>query len=236
MFVFLDCMHYKWKNCPVAWQGDFGDRDGKKSIILEAIADGSLHIWYAFFGIPGSNNDLNVLDRSPLMHNMLTSEARDMHFMVNGVEYNRYYLLVDGIYPPWSCFVQTIHLPPDKKRAYFSSRQEAVRKDVERCFGVLQARFAIIKNPSRHWNVDFISNIMFTCCILYNMILEDEQDVEGLEDIIAELQQDAEPLNRGLSFQELLAGTIELENRDTHFNLRGDLIEHLWRLKGLNMA
>jgi hypothetical protein len=170
------------------------------------------------------------------MHNMLTSEARDMHFMVNGVEYNRYYLLVDGIYPPWSCFVQTIHLPPDKKRAYFSSRQEAVRKDVERCFGVLQARFAIIKNPSRHWNVDFISNIMFTCCILYNMILEDEQDVEGLEDIIAELQQDAEPLNRGLSFQELLAGTIELENRDTHFNLRGDLIEHLWRLKGLNMA
>jgi hypothetical protein len=109
-------------------------------------------------------------------------------------------------------------------------------KDVERCFGVLQARFAIIKNPSRHWNVDFISNIMFTCCILHNMILENEQDVEGLEDIIAELQQDTEPLNRGLSFQELLAGTIELENRDTHFNLRGDLIEHLWRLKGLNMA
>jgi hypothetical protein len=214
----------------------FSRQGREKSIILEAIAYRSLHIWHVFFDTPGSNNDLNVLDRSPLMHNMLTSEARDMHFMVNGVEYNRYYLLVDGIYPPWSCFVQTIHLPPDKKRAYFSSRQEAVRKDVERCFGVLQARFAIIKNPSRHWNVDFISNIMFTCCILYNMILEDEQDVEGLEDIIAELQQDAEPLNRGLSFQELLVGTIELENRDTHFNLRGDLIEHLWRLKGLNMA
>jgi hypothetical protein len=39
MFASLDCMHYEWKNCPVAWQGDFGDRDGKKSIILEAIAD-----------------------------------------------------------------------------------------------------------------------------------------------------------------------------------------------------
>jgi hypothetical protein len=202
-------MYYEWKICPIAWQGDFGDRDGKKSIILEAIADGSLHIWHAFFGIPGSNNS---------------------------VEYNRYYLLANGIYPPWPCFVQTIHLPPDEKRAYFASRQEAVRKDVERCFEVLQARFAIIKNPSRHWNVDFISNIMFTCCILHNMILEDEQDVEGLEDIIAELQQDAEPLNRGLSFQELLAGSIELENSDTYFNLRSDLIEHLWRLKGLNMA
>jgi hypothetical protein len=109
-------------------------------------------------------------------------------------------------------------------------------KDVERWFGILQARFAIIRNLSRHWNLDFISSIMFTCCILHNMIVEDEQDIEGLQDIITELQQDVPPLRRGLSFQELLAGTIELENRDTHFNLRGDLMEHLWKLKGLNMA
>jgi hypothetical protein len=144
MFASLDCMHYEWKNCPVAWQGDFGDRSGNKSIILEAVANSSLHIWHVFFGLPGSNNDLNVLDRSPLVHNMLTSEAIDFHFVVNGCEYNRYYLLTDGIYPPWSCFVQTIHEATDEKRKHFSSRQEAMRKDVERCFGVLQARFAII--------------------------------------------------------------------------------------------
>jgi hypothetical protein len=44
MFASFDCMHYEWKNCPVAWQGNFGDKDGKKSIILEAVADASLHI------------------------------------------------------------------------------------------------------------------------------------------------------------------------------------------------
>jgi len=33
MFGSLDCMHYEWKNCPVAWQGDFRDQDGKISII-----------------------------------------------------------------------------------------------------------------------------------------------------------------------------------------------------------
>lgn len=115
--------------------------------ILEAVADESLHIWHVFFGLPGSNNDLNVLDRSPLIHNMLTSEARDMHFVVNGCDYDRYYLLTDGIYPEWSCFVQSIHLPQDEKRIHFAERQEAVRKDVERCFGVLQARFAILQNP-----------------------------------------------------------------------------------------
>ena len=122
MFASLDCMHYEWKNCPVAWQGDYGDREGKKSIILEAIADSNLHIWHAFFGLPGSNNDVNVLDRSPLVHNMLSSEAHDMHFVVNGRHYNRYYLLTDGIYPPWSCFVQSIHLPQDEKWSYFASK------------------------------------------------------------------------------------------------------------------
>jgi hypothetical protein len=149
MFASLDCMHYEWKNCPVAWQGDYGDRDGDKSIILEAIANQSLHIWHVFFGLPRSNNDINVLDRFPLIHNMLTIETTDMRFVVNGVEYNCYYLLADGIYPQWSCFVQTIHEPSDEKRAHFAKRQEACRKDLERCFGVLQARFAIIQNPCR---------------------------------------------------------------------------------------
>jgi hypothetical protein len=85
MFALLNCMHYEWKNCPVAWQGDYGDRDGDKSIILEAIVDQSLQIWHVFFCLSGSNNDINVLDRFLLIHNMLTSEAIDMCFVVNGV-------------------------------------------------------------------------------------------------------------------------------------------------------
>ena len=71
MFASLDCMYYEWKSCPVAWEGDFGDKDGKKSIILEAIADQSLYIWHIFFGLPSSNNDVNVLDHSPLVHDIL---------------------------------------------------------------------------------------------------------------------------------------------------------------------
>ena len=84
IFGSLDCMHYEWKNCPLAWQGDFGDRDGKNSIILEAMADQSLYIWYIYFGLPGSNNDLNVLDQSPLIHDLLSGTACDMTFELNG--------------------------------------------------------------------------------------------------------------------------------------------------------
>jgi hypothetical protein len=149
MFASLDCMHYVWNNCPVAWQGDFGDKDGNMSIILEAIANRDLHSWHIFSGLPGSNNDLNVLDRSSLIHNMLTSEARDMSFQVNESNYDHYYLLTDGIYPEWACFIQSIHEPQDEKMTYFAERQEAVRKDVERCVGVLQARFVILPNSSQ---------------------------------------------------------------------------------------
>ena len=232
MFASLDCMHYEWKNCPVAWQGDYGDREGKRSIILEAVADQSLHIWHVFFGLPGSNNDLNVLDRSPLIHDMLVGEATNMTFEVNGQEYDRYYLLADGIYPPWSCFVQSIHQPDDEKRKHFASRQEACRKDVERCFGVLQARFAIVRNPCRQWSLDTIADIMFLCCILHNMILEDESDVPGLENVLGNAAVDNVPMQRGITLDQFTTRTAEIENADTHYALRGDLIEHLWALKG----
>jgi hypothetical protein len=68
------------------------------------------------------------------------------------------------------------------------------------------------------------------------MILEDEAGVEGLEDILGDLPDDAPPLQRGLTFDDLVQGQIELENADTHYELRGDLIEHLWAFKGANLA
>jgi hypothetical protein len=85
--------------------------------------------------MPGSNNDVNVLDRSPLVTNMLRGPSEDLIFTVNGKQYSQYYLLVDGIYPQWSCFVQTIHSAQDEKRAHYSKMQESTRKDIERCFG-----------------------------------------------------------------------------------------------------
>ena len=77
-----------------------------------------------------------------------------------------------------------------------------------------------------------IADIMFACCIFHNMIIDDEHDVPGLENIIAAEFGGNMPLRRGLSFEELAIHTCEIENRDTHYGLRGGLIEHLWALKG----
>lgn len=56
------------------------------------------------------------------------------------------YLLADGIYPNWPIFVKPLHHPGNYDEAYFTKRQEDVRKDIERFFGVLQARFCVLRS------------------------------------------------------------------------------------------
>jgi hypothetical protein len=72
---------------------------------LEAIANQSLWICHAYFGMLGSNNDINVLDRSPLVFNMLQVVGDDIHVVLDGTTYPRYYLLANNIYSKWAYFV-----------------------------------------------------------------------------------------------------------------------------------
>ena len=58
-----DCMHWEWKNCSAAWKGKYttGFKGKHPTMILEAVVDYRLWIWHAYFGVAGSNNDINVL-------------------------------------------------------------------------------------------------------------------------------------------------------------------------------
>ncbi|KAM5573625.1 hypothetical protein ABKV19_013256 [Rosa sericea] len=173
----LDCMHWQWKNCPVGWQGNFSGKSKKPTIVLEAVAGPDTWIWHAFFGIPGAQNDITVLGRSPLFDAVTADEAPELNYYVNGTPYEFGYYLVDGIYPKWVTLVQSIKHPENDAEVYFSTKQEAYRKDVERAFGILQARFAIIRQPVRGWEQrESLSTIMLACIILHNMIVEDERD------------------------------------------------------------
>ena len=230
MFGSLDYMHWVWKNCLVAWQGQFQDQDKNRSIILEVIADQSLWIWHAFFGSPGGNNDINVLDNSPFLLNMLRGASHDISFEVNRHVYPRYYLLTDGIYPAWACFVQPIHEHVGEMKEHFAKCQEGARKDVERAFGVLQARWEIIKNPVRQWDLGIIENIMLACIIMHNMIFEDEKGL-SLEPF-ADWGLPIETTPIPFSFRDLIDATREVKIFESHFALRNDLIDHLWMFKG----
>jgi len=71
----LDCMHWKWKNYPSAWQGQYSGYLHEPTIILEVVASQDLCIWHGFFGLPGSLNDINVLHHSPLFAKLAEGEA-----------------------------------------------------------------------------------------------------------------------------------------------------------------
>ena len=172
----IDCMHWRWKNCPAAWKGMYSGHVREPTIILEAVASYDLWIWHAFFSMPGSHNDINVLERSFIFTELAQGRAPPVNYTINGNNYSMGYYLADGIYPKWQTFVKTIPSPQGNKKKNFVKAQEAARKDVERAFGVLQQRFAIIRGPSRMFKVKELANIMKACVILHNMIIEDERD------------------------------------------------------------
>nr|XP_017217026.1 PREDICTED: uncharacterized protein LOC108194578 [Daucus carota subsp. sativus] len=96
----IDCMHWQLKNCPKAWKGMFmSGHKGVATIILEAVASSDLWIRHAFFGVAGSNNDINVLDRSPIFDEVLQDHAPEVNYTINENNYNVGYYLTDGIYP-----------------------------------------------------------------------------------------------------------------------------------------
>ena len=43
----------------------------KSTVVLEAVASYNKWIWHAFFGVTGSNNDINILARSPLFNDVV---------------------------------------------------------------------------------------------------------------------------------------------------------------------
>ena len=112
---------------------------------------------------------------------MSRGETPQVSYEVQNRHYGQCYYLVDGIYPKWASFVQAIKNPRTSQTKHFTRMQEAYRKDVERAFGILQVRWAIIRGPARGWSKENLQFIMMTCIILHNMIVEDEHDEDAAE-------------------------------------------------------
>jgi secreted protein with Ig-like and vWFA domain len=133
--------------------------------------------WHVFFGIPSSLNDLNVLDMSATMEAVLKGKSLpNLEYVVNGNTYTTPNYLADGIYPAWTMFIKTLKHSLSTKDKRSSMKQEAVRKDIERAFGVLVARFHILKQHSLPRNRNEILMIMKACVIMHNMIVEARRD------------------------------------------------------------
>ncbi|KAK9986990.1 hypothetical protein SO802_031941 [Lithocarpus litseifolius] len=164
--------------------------------------------------------------------------SRLVHYSINGHNYTMGYYLTDGIYPKWATLVKTIPAPQGQKYKLFVAVQEACRKDVECAFGVLQARFAIVRGLARFFYLETLQKIMKACIILHNMIVEDERDDNEVVDLDYEqIDRVDNPLLQVLheqsdGFLAYIERYGRIRDREIHFQLQLDLIEHLWQLQG----
>ncbi|KAK1866663.1 hypothetical protein I4F81_009179 [Pyropia yezoensis] len=170
----LDCSHWEWRACPKGMQGSFQNRKGRRSIVMETVCDEDLYIWHLFVGCPGSTNDINVMQQSPLYHDITAGlwPPRDRPFTANGVTRTLLYYLTDKIYPNYAFFVQAYANPDTEKKRIFNRLQEALRKDVERVSAVLTARWHIALHPARYATVARITVVAKAVAILHNMVTE----------------------------------------------------------------
>ncbi|XP_021861769.2 uncharacterized protein [Spinacia oleracea] len=159
------------------------------------------------------------------------------------------YYLTDGIYPNWATFIQGFSRPQLETERLFANRQALVRKDVERAFVVLQARFAILRQPSLAYDEDILGDIMKACIIIHNVIVEDERDMYVRADVLRRYYEEdlsslTATVNNGEPFEfqtgqpfsinALLGRIIALRSSQTHHSLKEDLIEHNWQKYGGN--
>jgi hypothetical protein len=241
MFGSIDCTHWPWERCPTMWKGQFTRGDQKvPTIILEVVASHDLWIWHAFFGVAGSNNDINVLNQSTLFIEELQRRAPRVQYTVNGNQYNTGYYLADGIYPEWAVFVKSIILPISDKDKLFAQEQEGARKDIERAFGVLKRRWCVLKRPARLYDRGQLENVVLACIILHNMIVEDEKTIEAIDEIL-DLNEAASTVvveapefspEDYVPFERVLEKDEELKDGSVHRQLKKDLVEHIWNKKG----
>ena len=204
------------------------------TVILEAIADHSTRFWHFNFGCPGALNDINVLDRSPLFHNAVRGEAPRVDFTVNHHQHSVAYWLADGIYPHYACFVKTIPNPTTRMQKLFVTAQEAKRKDIERAFGILQARFHILTSGCRLWDRDAMETVIRTCVILHNLIInyerENNVDAGYIDDVnyvpLHPFVVVPRNLNQTVQEREVMIGGMQ--NTEQHNLLQHDLMVERW--------
>lgn len=89
-------------------------------------------------------------------------------------------------------FVKTLSCPDSTRMMRFKRAYEKARKDVEQAFEALKKRCYILKNPSIFSDKMKMIEVMYTCIILHDTILENKGnpicDYDEHE-VILEIQQ-----------------------------------------------
>jgi hypothetical protein len=171
----MDVTHIKWLSCP---KEHFNYCKGKyhyPSLAFQAIVDHNRRILFLSTLYDGRENDKGITADDQFTYEIMNGKF-------NGIKYKLYtengtlkmcmggYIITDGGYQDIACFVDPMHNACGSKEVHWSEFLESVRKDVECCFGILKARFRILRNGLQY-DRDTSNCIVKTCAIIHNMLL-----------------------------------------------------------------
>ncbi|XP_038696217.1 uncharacterized protein LOC119993248 [Tripterygium wilfordii] len=183
----------------------------------------------------GSHNDITVLRHSHIFNDFIRGRMPNVPFIVNGSVYLRPYYLTDGIYPRYAALMQSIPHPYTPVEQVFARTHESVRKDVERAFDILQAKWGITKGPIRYYKTSELKKIMLTCIILHNMIIDDERhiDIDPWMPLSDEVVSAIDTITTPEVLAQYIHSRME-QIRDDQINasLKMDLMAYIWSLHG----
>ena len=176
-----DCVRVFWDRCPYNQRHLYIGKEGRPTLSYSVVVDHDRRIRSVTVGHPGARNDKTVSQFDKMLQHIRSGKLyADKQFHLYGddgrpVTWKGYYLLCDGGYHRWRCMQCPNKYPAGQYEHSWSKRLESVRKDVECTFGILKTRFRILKNTIRLQTKELIDNVFFTCCILHNMLVEDDQ-------------------------------------------------------------
>jgi len=184
----IDCSHLQWRACPTALQGQYQNRKRTRSVFMDTVCDEDTYVCPLNVGAAGSNNDLNELKFSPLYHAIVAGmwPPRTMSFTFNERTRTMPYYLADGIYPAYPIFATPYPRPDSRKKRTYNRLQQALRKDVERLYAILEIRFNVLMRPARFTTVEKLRKAAQAITIRHNiMVRRDRHGYAGLRRVAA---------------------------------------------------
>ena len=125
-------------------------------------------------------NDINIAANSRTISRLLSGEfPRRIPFIIIDRGRTWPYYLVHEVYPSWAVFVRSAKGATSAKMKALSIQQEAMRKDVERTFGVLVQSWQILARLCRPWDKAQAINFVRACVVLHNKTVRGGEGARG---------------------------------------------------------
>ncbi|XP_053616801.1 LOW QUALITY PROTEIN: putative nuclease HARBI1, partial [Plodia interpunctella] len=169
---------------PTANERKFVNRKGYHSLNVQIICDVNLNIMSVDASHPGSTHDSVIWGQHPLNNYIQRQLALGENFLGDSG-----YALRPSMMTP------ILNALPDTPEEHYYNLHDTARNTVERCIGVLKARFRCLLSARQlHYDTISAARIVNACCVLHNIANKARLNVHPLnnDEIAAELAANVE--------------------------------------------